>query len=97
VDESEVREAFKKMLEINSTYQNIEVTGNFLLGNQLTPEHYRSLGALLQEATVPSRGKGAIYISPLKDSPKKRELLPRFLKIKKQSQLPVFIYLIQRL
>ena len=97
VDESEVREAFKKMLEINSTYQNIEVTGNFLLGNHLTPEHYRSLGALLQEATVPSRGKGAIYISPLKDSPKKRELLPRFLKIKKQSQLPVFIYLIQRL
>lgn len=97
VDESEVREAFRKMLEINSAYPNIEVTGNFLLGDQLTPEHDESLGELLQGATVPSRGKGAIYLSPLKDCPKKRELLPRFLKIKEQSRLPVFIYLIQRL
>jgi hypothetical protein len=97
VDESRVREGFKKMLEINATYSNLEVTGNFIMGEQLPLAHYQSLGEFLQGATVPIRGKGAIYLSPLKDSPKKRELLPRFLEIKKQSKIPIFIYLIQRL
>ena len=97
VGESKIREGFKKMLEINANYPNLEVTGNFIMGEQLPPVHYRSLGELLQEATAPTRSKGAIYLSPLKDSPKKRELLPRFLEIKKQSKIPIFIYLIQRL
>ena len=97
VDESKVLDGFEKMLEINATYPNLEVTGNFIMGEQLPPAHYQSLGEFLQGATVPIRGKGAIYLSPLKDSPKKRELLPRFLEIKKQSKIPIFIYLIQRL
>jgi hypothetical protein len=97
LDESQVRESFQKMLEINANYPNIEVTGNFIMGEQLSLEHYQSFGDLLQGAAVPIRGKGAIYLSPLKDSPKKRELLPRFLEIKRQSKMPVFIYLIQRL
>jgi hypothetical protein len=75
----------------------IEITGNFLMGKQLSPEHYQSLANLLQEAPVPPPGKGTIYLSPLKDSPKKRELLPRFFEIKDKSRLPAFIYLIQRL
>jgi hypothetical protein len=97
VDASRVRETFQKMLEINATYANIEITGNFLMGEQLSPEHYQSLAELLRDAPVPSRGKGAIYLSPLKDSPKKRELLPQFFEIKNQSQMPTYIYLIQRL
>ena len=40
---------------------------------------------------------GAIYLSPIKDSPKKRKLLPQFFEIKKRSQLPIYTYLIQRL
>jgi len=48
-------------------------------------------------ADVKNKSKGAIYLSPLKDSPKKRELLPRFYKIKEESRLQVFVYLIQRL
>ena len=97
VGESKVRDAFKKMLDINATYKNIEITGNFLMGETLSPEHYQSLADLLREASVPSNGKGAIYLSPIKDSPKKRELLPQFIEIKNQSRLPVYIYLIQRL
>lgn len=96
LDTSKIRDAFQKMLEINSTHANIEITANFLLGEQLSPDHYQSLAKLLRDAPVPSR-KGAVYLSPLKDSPKKRELLPKFLEIKKQSRLPVYIYLIQRL
>jgi len=97
VDASSVREAFQKMLEINAAYSNIEITGNFLIGGELLPEHYHSLAGMLRDAPVSSRGKGAIYLSPLKDSPKKRELLPQFFEIKNQSQLPAYIYLIQRL
>ncbi|RPH48609.1 MAG: radical SAM protein [Desulfobacteraceae bacterium] len=97
VNVSKVQAAFRKMLEINAAFTNIEITGNFLIGDQLSHEHYQSLAELLRNASGIPRGKGAIYLSPLKDSPKKRELLPRFIEIKDQSQLPVYIYLIQRL
>ncbi len=97
VDVSKVRAAFQKMLEISDSYTNIEITGNFLMGEQLSSEHYQSLAKLLRETSSPSKKRGAIYLSPLKDSPKKRELLPRFFEIKNQSKLPVYIYLIQRL
>ena len=97
LDVGRVRAAFDKMLEVNANFTNIEVSGNFLIGEQLLPEHYLSLAELLRAASGNSRKKGAIYLSPLKDSPKKRELLPRFFEIKDQSQLPVYIYLIQRL
>ena len=95
---SRVREAFERMLAVNESYTSIEVTGNFLLGEQLVPSHYHSLAALLHSQAKPSsNGKGAIYLSPLKDNPKRRELLPRFVELKRQSRFPIFIYLIQRL
>jgi hypothetical protein len=92
-----VREAFAKMLEVNESFANIEITGNFILGEQLIPEHYRLLAALLQSQNAPPNSKGAIYLSPLKDNPKKRELLPHFSQLKERSRFPAFIYLIQRL
>lgn len=97
VDESKVREAFRKMLDINAAHKNIEVTANFVIGKGLSAEHYQSLKELLRDAPVTPRGKGAIYLSPLKDGPKKRELLPVINEIKEQSKIPVYIYLIQRL
>lgn len=97
VDKTYVSEAFKKMLDINATYQNIEVTANFLIGEGLSDEHYQSLKTLLDDPVAASHGKGTIYLSPLKDSPKKRELLPLINKIQKQSKMPVYVYLIQRL
>ena len=95
--DSEVRDAFMTMLDINAIYKNIEVTANFVIGADLCDDHYQSLKELLRNAPVASPGKGAIYLSPLKDSPKKRELLPLLYEIKEQSKLPVHIYLIQRL
>ena len=94
---SQVREAFQKMLDINAAYANLEITGNFLLGEQLPADHYEHLCELLKDPQVRRCGKGAVYLSPLKDSPKKRELLPQFTAIKELSRLPVYIYLIQRL
>lgn len=97
LDVSDIRRAFNKMRDINNEYANIEITGNFLIGDQLSAEHYESLMELLSSASPASKNKGGVYLSPLKDSPKKRELLPRFYEIKRRSRLPVYIYLIQRL
>jgi radical SAM superfamily enzyme YgiQ (UPF0313 family) len=97
ITSDQVKEAFKKMLEINNAFEQIEITGNFVAGDNLPPEHETSLADLLKNADSKKQSKGAIYLSPLKDTPKKRELLPRFYKIKEESRLPVFIYLIQRL
>ncbi|MFO7749136.1 MAG: radical SAM protein, partial [Desulfobacteraceae bacterium] len=97
VTAEKVKAAFDKMLAVNTAYDRIEITGNFIAGDRLSAGHDNSLADLLETSEVPNKSKGAIYLSPLKDSPKKRELLPRFYKIKKKSRLPVFIYLIQRL
>ncbi len=93
----QVKKAFEKMIEINEGFDQVEVTGNFIAGDDVSSEHDGALAELLKHANVQTKPKGAIYLSPLKDSPKKRELLPRFYKIKEESKLPVFIYLIQRL
>lgn len=92
-----VREAFLKMLEINLSHPNLEITANFLIGQTLSADHDQALAELLGDAPVLPQDKGTVYLSPLKDSPKKRELLPRFFEIQARSRLPVFVYLIQRL
>lgn len=97
VNASDVDDAFQKMLDVNDRYENIEMTANFVIGKGLSPGHYESLINLLQTPSVRSRKKGVIYLSPLKDSPKKRELLPLIKEIKDQSRLAVYVYLIQRL
>ena len=97
LDPAKVRRAFQKMLHINQHYDNIQVTANFLLGDQLPREHTRSLMELLQEVPDSASRKGAVYLSPLLESQKKPELLDTFFEIQRQSKLPTWIYLIQRL
>lgn len=97
VGKSQVLEAFNKMLAINASHDKIEVTANFVIGKGLSDEHYQSIKELLRETPVSSRGKGSVYLSPLKESPKKRELLPMINEIKAESKIPVYVYLIQRL
>lgn len=97
LSKSRVEEAFKKMLNINENYEHIEITANFVIGEGLSAQHYQCLKDLLREAPAASCRKGAIYLSPLIDSPKKRELLPLVEEIKNVSSMPVYIYLIQRL
>lgn len=92
-----IRDAFRRMLEVNREYADVEITGNFLLGDRLPADHNRSLAELLGDIPDDLSSKGAIYLSPLMDSPKRDELLPSFFELKKASRLPVFIYLIQRL
>ncbi len=97
-----IREAFARVLEINRRYDRIEVTSNFVFGEDLPSGHLSSLSDLIRNRVNLISNKGAVYLSPLvgeemKDKKSKRELLRRFLKLKTESRLPAFIYLIQRL
>lgn len=102
VSVGQVREAFLRISDINKRYEKIEVTGNFVFGKDLPTSHFPSLLELIGDRPDPSRNKGAIYLSPLMEEgmrgkEDKRELLRRFLRLKIESRLPTFIYLIQRL
>jgi hypothetical protein len=102
VSVEKIREAFTRILEINRRYEKIEVTSNFVFGEDLPPGHLPSLLELTRTRLNLIGNKGAIYLSPLVDEgmrerKSKRELLRRFLKLKTESRLPTFIYLIQRL
>ncbi len=102
VSVEQVREAFLRISEINRTYERIEVTTNFVFGRDLPATHLPSLLELIGERLNLSRKKGAFYLSPLMEErlrsrEEKRELLRGFLKLKTQSRLPLYLYLIQRL
>jgi hypothetical protein len=102
VSARQVREAFLRISDINRRYEKIEVTGNFVFGKDLPASHVSSLVELIGNRPKLWRDKGAIYLSPLmdegmRDKEDKRRLLKEFLKLKAQSRLPMFIYLIQRL
>ena len=97
-----VRDAFARMLEINRRYERIEVTANFVSGEDLPPNHLTSILELTQNGLDRFYNKGSIYLSPLMDGEAKnggrrRELLREFNKVKTRSRLPTFLYLIQRL
>ena len=92
-----IEDAFQMMLEVNRSYPNLEITGNFLMGDQLSPDHYRSVIDMARNRLDRYYSKGAIYLSPLKASRNNRRMLNIFVKIKNLSRLPAYIYLIQRL
>ncbi len=96
---TDIHEAFRKMMDINQSYKNIEITANFLLGAPLSPDHHQSLADLLNNVSdIPPGKKNAIYLSPLAGhNQDNSELLQSFSEIKNKSKLPTFIYLIQRL
>jgi hypothetical protein len=97
-----IREAFTRGLEVNRRYEKIEVTSNFVFGEGLPLGHLPSLLDLTRNSVNLVSDKGTVYLSPLVDErigekEGRRELLRRFLKLKTESRLPAFIYLIQRL
>jgi hypothetical protein len=94
---SQIEDAFQMMLAVNRSYPNLEITANFLLGDQLSADHYHSLVELIRNRLDRYYSKGAIYLSPLNTSRNRRKLMRRFIDIKNLSRLPTYLYLIQRL
>jgi hypothetical protein len=102
VSAEKIREAFTRIVDINRRYEKIEVTSNFVLGEDLPSGHLPSLLELTRNRPNLMANKGALYLSPfmeegMGEKKSKRELLRRFLRLKTESRLPTFIYLIQRL
>jgi len=94
-----VIEAFDKMLEVNRRYERIEVTANFLFGDELPSGHIPSLVELAGSRLDHFYSKGALYLSPLMDGRRKArgDLVRQFNRVKIQMRMPAFMYLIQRL
>lgn len=92
-----IEDAFQRMLAVNQSYPNLEITANFILGDRLPPAHHRTLVELIRDRLDRFYGKGAVYLSPLNTSRDNRKLLRTFVEIKNLSRLPTYLYLIQRL
>lgn len=95
--ESQVAEAFARMLDINARYTNLEITGNFLMDEQLPAGHYPSFLRLVRDGISAPKGKGTVYLSPLMNSAPSQKMLFTFNQLKTLSRLPTYLYLIQRL
>ena len=97
VKATEVLSAFDRMQEINDRFRNIEITGNFVTGQELPDNHFTSLATLLNKRLARPRGKGSMYLSEMKfDNPSRARLFD-FYRFKLMSKLPLFLYTIQRL
>jgi radical SAM superfamily enzyme YgiQ (UPF0313 family) len=94
---NKIKDTFQKMLDINRRYLNIEITVNFLLGDELPPEHNAALIELIRSYLDRFYSKGVVYLSPLNTSRNRASLLNQFIEIKNKSRLPTYLYLIQRL
>jgi hypothetical protein len=94
---SKIDAAFQKMLSINKDYSDIEMTGNFLIGEGLSHAHHQSLADFLESAPGSFGNKGAVYLSPLMGVQQNYNALPAFFEVKSRSHVPAYIYLIQRL
>lgn len=92
-----VQDALHKMIRVNETWAHVEVSANFILGTSLSHDHRDALIDLFSHLPAGSGKRGCIYLSPLIETQHREEVLPMFHEIKKQSVLPAYIYLIQRL
>jgi len=96
-------DAFLRMIDINRRYSNIEVTANFVLGDDMPQGHLPSIIDLATNSLGHFYTKGAIYVSPLMNTKGKKAyvnrktILKEFNEIKRHSRLPAYIYLIERL
>ncbi len=89
--------AFDRMQSINQACARIEMTGNFVMDNQLSPDHTRAVLNLVRHRITHALPKGSVYLSPLSFARPSREMLYDFYRLKTASRLPMFLYIIQRL
>lgn len=94
---SQVEEAFGQIQTINTRFDNIEITSNFIMDEKLPAGHYPSFLRLVRESIERQKTKGTVYLSPLRINKPSREVLFEFNRLKTLSRVPTFLYIIQRL
>ena len=97
LQERRVREAFLKMLDINKTCDRIEITSNFVTGEPLPEGHVSSMIELVKRSADSRCSKGAIYLSPLSQQKPLQAVREQLFDLKRNSRIPVFLYIMQRL
>ncbi len=97
VSADDVEKTFFKMAVVNQKYLNIEMTSNFVLGDELPDSHIKSFKYITGEKLAKHCPKGAVYMSPLFAFGLKRDLQKKFIELKNYSKMPTYIYLIQHL
>ena len=95
--EQRVKEAFLRMLEINNHCDRIEITANFVTGEPLPQGHLSSILDLVKRSTDKQCSKGAIYLSPLPSQKSLKAVREQLFDLKRNSQMPVLLYIMQRL
>lgn len=91
-----VQEAFWRSQDINDRFPSIEITANFIMDENLPDSHYKKILELIREQQFHVKPKGSIYFSPLSFDRPSRSRLFEFNRIKIQSRLPTYLYIIQR-
>lgn len=94
---NKVKDAFSRCTEINRTYPGVEVTVNFLYGDEFPETHIPKVLELIGDHNPRYYPKGSVYLSPYGLIRDRRSLVTGFKLIKNQCRLPVFLYIIQRL
>ena len=92
-----VWEAFNRIMNINKSYSNIEITINLLMDSSLPAAHYQEVEKLVRDTQTYQQSKGAVYFSPLRFDQPSRSRLFEFNRLKLMSRFPTYLYIIQRL
>jgi len=93
----EVQATFARMQALNDRYPKLELTANFVFDDDLPAGHYPAFLRLVRDSLPRKKVKGSVYLSPLKfDQPSRLKTFD-FNRLKVESRLPTFLYLIQRL
>jgi radical SAM superfamily enzyme YgiQ (UPF0313 family) len=98
----DVGRAFARMVEINRSYEKIEVTANFVISMELPKRHTDSIIELTRRVLPKPYSKGTVYLSPLMTEARERkagwrEWLKKIHDMQIACRLPCYLYLIQRL
>ncbi|MGW8194429.1 MAG: radical SAM protein [Desulforhopalus sp.] len=92
-----VRQAFRRIQDINDRYPTIEISANFIMDSDLPSKHYARILELIRDSLHRKKPKGSIYFSPLTFNQPSRSRLFEFNRLKIESRLPTYLYIIQRL
>ena len=92
-----VKDAFRRIADINRRFERIEATANFVIGSMLPENHRSSIIDLAGNSSNRYSPKGTVYLSPLDNGEAVREIRKNIYRIKNHSRFPVYLYLMQRL
>ena len=62
---NESKEAFKRLIDINKRFTQIEITSNFVIGSNLPVSHIKSIEEFMDKSISGRYVKGSFYLSPL--------------------------------